>query len=405
MIETNPSCTLDQDSASYHTTAPIRIMIYPHHIPRVFICTCTLIIISTFQGLPAFATDMSISNVPLDHIILDDFRGNAIPLTQTSPELIGTLKDRIPPLTNPQYSTAKEAAWLTNNDIVLVFIEKEDAHAFPTRILNFHEIVNDTIGGRPVLISYCPLCRSGLVFDRQIKTRLLTSGNTNGVYESDMVMYDHQTQSYWFQVKGEAIVGSLTGTQLTLLPAFLLPWSEWKTLYPNTQVLSREIGFSRPYHRDPFRGYDKLGTMLGFPVKTTDSRRDPKEKILGLNHNGVSKAYSLTQLSHTASMDTIAGKPIVIFSDNTGQAGSIFDATIKSTTLSFFLEQETFKDHQTKSTWTLAGKATNGPLKGLHLTPLATHNTFWFSWVAAFPHTTIYNPHSQHLIVKEAPNH
>ena len=337
---------------------------------------------------------MSIHSVPLDHIVLDDFRGGAIPLNQASPELIATLKDRIPPLTNPPYDTAQDASWLTNDDLVLGFVENGDARAFPTRILNFHEIVNDIIGGRPVLISYCPLCRSGLVFDRQIGTKLLTFGNTSGLYESDMVMYDHQTESYWFQVGGEAIVGSLTGTRLTLLPAFLLPWSEWRTLYPNTRVLSRETGFSRPYHRDPFLGYDELGTRPAFPVHAKDDRLDPKEKVLGLERNGVQRAYSLTRLGHTAIMDTIGDQPVVIFSDSAGPSGAAFDTTAKSTTLSFFLEQGSFKDRQTRSTWNLAGEATDGPLKGLRLTPLPAYSTFWFAWVAAFPDTTIYNPRS-----------
>lgn len=350
--------------------------------------------ICTLQVPPTFATDMSIHSVPLDHIVLDDFRGGAIPLNQASPELIATLKDRIPPLTNPQYSTAQEVSWLTNDDLVLGFVEHGDARAFPIRILNFHEIVNDTIGGRPVLISYCPLCRSGLVFDRQVGTKLLTFGNTSGLYESDMVMYDHQTESYWFQVRGEAIVGSLTGTKLTLLPAFLLPWSEWRTLYPNTRVLSRETGFSRPYHRDPFLGYDELGTAPGFPIHTTDNRLDPKEKVLGLERNGVRRAYSLTRLGHRAVMDIIGGTPVVIFSDSAGPSGAAFYATGKSTTFSFFLEQGMFKDHQTQSTWNLAGEATDGPLKGLRLTPLPARSTFWFAWVAAFPDTTIYNPPS-----------
>ena len=355
---------------------------------------CALVVIGTFQPSPIFATDMSIHSVPLDHIVLDDFRGGAIPLDRASPAVIEALKDRIPPVTNPQYHTVKEATWLTDDDLVLGFVANGDARTFPIRILNYHEIVNDTVGGRPVLISYCPLCRSGLVFDRRVGTRLLTFGNTSGLYESDMVMYDHQTESYWFQVGGEAIVGSLTGTRLTLLPAFLLPWSEWRLLYPNTQVLSRETGFVRPYHRDPFLGYDELGTTPGFPVHNTDIRLDPKEKVLGLERNGAHRAYSLTRLGHTAVMDTLGNEPVVIFSTNVGPSGTAFDASAMSTTFSFFLEQGSFKDRQTRSTWNLAGEATGGPLKGFTLTPLPAHSTFWFAWVAAFPDTTIYNPDS-----------
>ena len=360
-------------------------------------CTHITVLLPLFilQTSLTSATNFSLYSVPLDRIILDDFQGGTIPLTEASSELIEELRDKIPPLTNPKYTSAHEAFWLKDNDLILGYVEKNDARAFPIHLLNFHEIINDTIGDREVLVSYCPLCRSGLVFDRRIQDKSLTFGNTSGLYESDMVMYDHQTQSYWFQVRGEAIVGALTGTRLPLLPSFLLPWSHWKTLYPKTQVLSRETGFSRPYYQNPFLGYDKLGTPPAFPIHTHDNRLDKKEKILGIEHNGVSKAYSLTRLGHTVVMDTIADLSLVIFSDPIGPSGAAFETTtVSGKELSFFLTQRAYKDHQTHSTWNIAGKATDGILEGLELTKLPAYYTFWFAWVAAFPDTTIYNPSS-----------
>ena len=349
-----------------------------------------LMLLANLTIRPAAAVDLAIHNVPLEHILLDDFQGGAVPLPDASPEFLKQIKDLIPPLSSPRYVKAAEATWLKNGDLVLGFIEGDDARAYPIRILNFHEIVNETIGGRPVLISYCPLCRSGLVFDRRVNGRVLTFGNTGGLYESDLVMYDHQTDSFWFQVGGEAIVGSLTGTRLVLLPALLLPWEEWRALYPASLVLSHKTGFARPYDADPFVGYDEPGTPPGFPVRTSDRRLDPKAKVLGIEQKGARRAYSFTGLGDAVVMDTLGGQPLVIFSKRDGPAGAAFDPRVKSQPFTFALKGGKFTDAQTGSIWNLAGQAVAGPLAGARLTPLPARSTFWFAWVAAFPDSSLY---------------
>ena len=137
--------------------------------------------------------------------------------------------------------------------------ESGQAHAYPHKILNFHEIVNDEIDGRPVLISYCPLCRSGVVYDRRLDGRTLTFGNTKALFESDLVMFDWETNSYWWQVPGRAIVGTVSGAALTPLASETMSWSAWRELHPRTKILSRDLGFGRKYERDPFTG---LGAAL-----------------------------------------------------------------------------------------------------------------------------------------------
>ena len=114
----------------------------------------------------------------------------------------------------------------------------DEAFAYPVNILNFHEMVNDVIGGDPVLITYCPLCVSGVVFSRAVDGQTLTFGNTSALYQSDLVMYDHQTGTYWFQVAGEAVVGTMTGSHLDSLPSATMPWGRWKSLHPDTPLLT-----------------------------------------------------------------------------------------------------------------------------------------------------------------------
>lgn len=346
---------------------------------------------------PGEAVDLTIHSVPLNHVLLDDFSGGAVSLSQATPELLGRIKDWIPPLSAPRYVEASKANWLDDDDLVLGYVQGSDARAYPIRILNFHEIVNETMAGRPVLISYCPLCRSGLVFDRRVGDQTLTFGNTGGLYESDLLMYDRETDSFWFQVGGEAIVGTLTGSRLTLLPSLLVPWKEWRTLYPHSLVLSQDTGFLRPYGSDPFLDYDRLGTPPGFPIHRTDDRLDPKEKVLGLNLGEMPRAYSLTRLGDGVVMDTLNGHPLVIFSERNGPAGAAFVPNIASRPLTFALEAGAFKDRETGSQWDLAGRAVAGPLLGQQLTPIPARNTYWFAWVAAFPQTTLDRSPMGHL--------
>ena len=114
----------------------------------------------------------------------------------------------------------------------------DGAYAYPVNVLDFHEIVSDVIDGVPVLVTYCPLCFSGVVYSRELDGRVLTFGNTSALYQSDLVMYDHQTGSYWFQVAGEAVVGPLTNSRLDLLPSTTASWGEWRRLYPKTHLLT-----------------------------------------------------------------------------------------------------------------------------------------------------------------------
>ena len=122
------------------------------------------------------------------------------------------------------------------------------------------------IGRQEIVVTYCPLCNSGIVFDRHLEGKLLTFGNTGALYESAMVMYDRETESYWYQVGGKAIKGPLTDKRLTVLPSFLTTWREWKKLYPQTKILSLNTGFNRNYLSNPYLGYDKLNSPPAFPV-------------------------------------------------------------------------------------------------------------------------------------------
>ncbi|MEM9608442.1 MAG: DUF3179 domain-containing (seleno)protein [Actinomycetota bacterium] len=204
--------------------------------------------------------DRSTAEVALGDVHFDTFDGGSIPLSEADDETILDLVDRIIPLTDPPTVGVDEFDLIGDDELVLAYIgEDGTATAWPHRILNFHEIVNIVVDGRPVLISYCPLCGSGVVFDRTVDGEVLSFGNTSALYENDMVMFDRQTSSYWWQVAGRAIVGERTGQELEVLPSSTVTWEAFRTAHPDALVLSEEVGRRGRYDRDPFTGYaDRL---------------------------------------------------------------------------------------------------------------------------------------------------
>ncbi len=341
--------------------------------------------------------DLSRHSVPLADVHFDTFDGGSVPLSEIGGDLILSLVDAIPPIDEPRYEDASGGDWLEGDDLVIGYVGANgDAWAFPVKILNFHEIVNDELDGTPVLISYCPLCRSAIAYDRRLDGRELTFGNSSALYESDLVMFDRETSSYWWQVAGEAIVGTLTGARLTTLPSTTVTWAQWLQDHPDTMVLSRETGFARSYERDVFAGYrDQVNDeRFAFPVSADalDGRLAPGDEVLGLTVGGDSRAYSARGLGNAAVNDSLGGEEIVVFSTEDGPTAAAYLADAGDETLSFSYADGQYRDAQTGSTWNLSGEAVSGPLQGTTLEPLPSRYTFWFAYIAAFPDADVYAP-------------
>jgi anti-sigma factor (TIGR02949 family) len=185
-----------------------------------------------------------------------DFSRHTVPLEEIVPG--GPPKDGIPAIDDPQFVSVDEAdRWLSGREPVIVVRHVHETRVYPYQILIFHEIVNDIVGGRPLAVTYCPLCNTALVFDRRHDGRVLDFGTTGRLRHSDMVMYDRQTESWWQQATGEAILGELAGDRLEPFPAQTMSWNDVRRAYPDGRVLSRETGHDRPYGRNPYEGYDR----------------------------------------------------------------------------------------------------------------------------------------------------
>jgi hypothetical protein len=350
--------------------------------------------------------DRSIHSVPLEDILFDTFGTTSalvVPLSEISDELQTDLRDAILPVDVPTYGGLDALPWLEDDDLILGYESGNEAFAYPINILNIHEMVNDIIAGEPVLITYCPLCFSGVVFSRVVNGETLTFGNTSALYQSDLVMYDHQTGSYWFQVAGEAVVGTMTGTRLKLLPSATMSWGEWKALHPDTKLLAGvDRGFetlfaSASYGNSFGRGYqDRINNeQFPFPVdeEKLDGRLAAGEIVLTVENDGGATAFPLGELGDTAANAEVGGKPVVVFTASAGRSVAAFSRDLDGKTLAFDLvEDGKFTDRETGSTWDFAGRAEDGPLAGSRLDRVNTRRSFWFSVAIAFPGIDIHNP-------------
>jgi len=264
----------------------------------------------------------------------------------------GPPKDGIPAILNPIFVQAKMASFLHDEERVLGLSDGNQAKAYPVKILNWHEIVNDMIGGKPVLVTYCPLCGTGIGFDPVVNGRPVTFGVSGLLYQSDLVMYDHQTESLWSQISMEAIAGPMTGAKLKHIFLTHTTWGEWRAAHPTTLVLSTNTGHIRNYERDPYLGYAQRRDLM-FDVKHFDPTYHPKEWVLGLEVDGVFKAYPFGELQklHKPLADRVNGQKVLIHFNPQAQSAFATDA--------------------------------DG-------TPMPSVTAFWFAWYTFHPDTQVF---------------
>lgn len=210
-------------------------------------------------------TDTSIHSVDLDDV-----------LSGSQP------KDGIPALYDPEFETQDQAReWLDDEGLGILYQDETEARFYPYAILYFHEIVNDEVNNTPIAVTFCPLCGSALVFERTIDEKVERFGVSGKLWESNLLMYDLETESLWSQILGEAVVGEKTGALLTVLPADTLTFAEVKEYFPEAQILSRETGYDRSYGASPYGDYE-TNDSLYFPVKglgSSEAKAFPKKKL------------------------------------------------------------------------------------------------------------------------------
>ena len=301
----------------------------------------------------------------------------------------GPPKDGIPSIDFPKFAKISDSQFVSDSAIVIGLEINGDAKAYPLFILVWHEIVNDDVGGVPVAVTYCPLCYTNQVFERIIKGNEVEFGTSGKLYQSNLLMYDRWTDSYWSQGLGMAVTGELSGIKLKTIPFDVISWGDWKKLHPDTLVLTTDTGHLRSYATDPYGDYYTDPRII-FPVDNMDDRLHPKEVILGYHANGIYKAYAQNDVEiHNIINDAVGNTSVMLvslFPHNTRG----YDRTLNGEVLEFEYVDEKIIDTKTKSVWNYDGLAISGSLEGSQLSRLSLEPGFWFSWVAFYPNTEVW---------------
>ncbi len=287
---------------------------------------------------PIFVTNDTKHSIPLNEILSG-----------------GPGKDGIPSIDNPKFvSTAEADGFLKNDDVGLSIAYNGETKFYPYQILVWHEIVNDSFNGKPALVTYCPLCATGIAFDPVVNSARYEFGVSGKLWQSNLLMYNRtsnpDTESLWSQVLGEAVLGPLTGTKLHIIPSDTVQYGEWKRQHPQTSVLSRDTGAARSYGADPYGDY-YTSESVSFGASFNDTRLHPKAFVLGIEVNGQYKAYHKDVLPTGVTADAFAGRQITIVKGEIGEV-RMFISPAKE--------------------------------------PLPYIGGFWFSWLAVHPTTELF---------------
>ncbi len=278
-----------------------------------------------FRFVLALAAALGLTPLAAQEMNGFDLKDSLIPHLQIN--FGGPEKDGIPSIDRPDFLSAGFAAFLRNQDEVLGLVHGKSVRAYPVRILNWHEVVNDRIDGAPVVITFCPLCGTGVAFDARVGGRELSFGVSGLLYNSDVLLYDRQTQSLWSQLLAQAISGPLKGARLTMLPLTQTSWADWRRQHPATQVLSTNTGTVRPYMRNPYAGYEETEDLM-FPVNFRAAGFHPKERVLGVKIGDEAKAYPFVELGKIKGTieDRIGGARVTIRYDKASRRATAHDA-------------------------------------------------------------------------------
>ncbi|MEP7335562.1 MAG: DUF3179 domain-containing protein [Actinomycetota bacterium] len=241
-----------------------------------------------------------------------DFTRHTVPLREFQSG--GPGKDGIPALDHPTFVKTDRVRFLNAREPVIELVLGSQARAYPLQILIWHEIVNDRIGHTPVAVTFCPLCNTAIAFDRRVGGRTLSFGTTGNLRNSDLVMYDRQTESWWQQFGGDGVVGRYAGRRLRQVPVRIVAWREFLRAHPHGLVLSQSTGYSKPYGSNPYVGYDDVSSPPFFPVKNgNDQRLPPKERVVFIARSREAVAISLTTLVKRRRIDvSVAAHELVI---------------------------------------------------------------------------------------------
>ncbi|MFT4925879.1 MAG: hypothetical protein ACI8WB_001974 [Phenylobacterium sp.] len=310
----------------------------------------------------------------------------------------GPGKDGIPSLDYPtMVSRALAEAFLSDNDMVVGIKRGSDIRAYPHKILNWHEVVNDKVDNQYLVFSYCPLTGSSLVWDVADTSSDRTFGVSGLLYNSNLILYDRQTDSMWAQMLSKSVRGERSTELSHNSHVIETTWAHWKAMYPQTQVLSDNTGISRDYDAYPYGSYLTNQTLL-FSIEKPDARLHPKSRVVGIKSGNTSKVYPIDALGSALMVinDTVATAKVVVIGSAASRMGVAYSrALADGTELTFSAlpdQLPVVMEDQEGNVWNIHGEAVSGLRMGQTLPMLESYTAFWFAWATMFQDPLIYQP-------------
>ncbi|MEX2487515.1 MAG: DUF3179 domain-containing protein [Nitriliruptoraceae bacterium] len=317
----------------------------------------------------------------------------------------GTAADAIPSVDHPRFQRATDVDWLDDTEAVLVVGHRGHARAYPARILLWHEIVNDSVAGDPVAVTYCPICNTATAYRRTVNGATTTFGTSGALYEGALVMYDRHTESLWTHLDGRAVVGEHIGTELAPLSVRTVPFATFRAEHPDGDVLTTDTGYRRDYGRNPYRRFHVDGAPATFTSSDSDPRLGAMTWVIGLSDDGEHVAIPAAMLEERGLVEVAVGGRDAVVWHRPGMAlpvggRTVTDGADVGATPAFFVDrlpeearlvrtEDGLTDLVTGSVWNDAGRPISGPLARHSLEPLATVRTRWFAWSGHFPDTRV----------------
>ena len=298
----------------FHCHSVYRVFSRRHHLLFASVMALALMLFSSAVSAVERKNGFDVSNALID---VDEILSG------------GPKKDGIPAIDKPKFVAAKRADFLSPKERVLGLVIDGVAKAYPIKILNWHEIVNDRIHNSSFVVTYCPLCGTGVAFWSNIRGLQLKFGVSGLLYNSDVLFYDRQTESLWSQIAAKAVSGKLAGAELQQLVLVHTTWSDWLEKHPRTLVLSTRTGYLRSYNSNPYAGYEQSRKLYFQVNHKAPKTYHPKERVLGLNASGIYKAYPFVELNkHGVSqfVDVVNEQSFTILWNREHQSGRIMDS-------------------------------------------------------------------------------
>lgn len=264
----------------------------------------------------------------------------------------GPPRDGIPSIDEPKFLSKEDAAKIAPQARVMGVYRNGIAKAYPILVMNWHEIVNDQFGDEPIAITFCPLCGTGMAFESTVNGKVLKFGVSGLLYNSDVLLYDRQTESLWSQLMVKAVAGPMKSTQLKSVVVAHTSFKDWKARHPETLVLSSDTGHRRDYQRNPYAGYEDSKSVM-FQVRHASEKFHPKELVMGVIREGKQKAWPFSEMRKVGGTikDTLQGKPVTVQFDDENQTARLINAEGKE---------------------------------------MPTVISFWFAWYAFYPETEVF---------------